>query len=474
VNNNQHKWVYWALGIGIALRFLITWYVFPASDAAWHLNIARYIGRNNTIPVFEQLGMFAFWAPPFFHIITSLVYKTFILFGEAVAVKAMQFVAPVFGSLSLLVFYTLAKKLVDERKAVFATIFFTFIPLHLYFSTLSFVDIVILFMSLYALYLLINGNVYQSAVIAGLGMLTKTTMLAMIPLLLYVLIMQYKSLKKIIVYFIITILVGLPWYVQQFKNFGSPLYPFLNGLFSKLGFTLFSYPIMWPEPTYNPGNIIVTMFLSLFGVPVGLVENLKFFPLQPYSVLIWIGATFLFLLPLFISFSVKKERKIFWITLIWIVSYLAVLLFHYHTVGDVFLRIFLPGLPGVALLWGIGADYFYEKTSFKKLFLAFLVLSVLLFSSGEVVKARTAGLQHAKYLEDYTWFQENTPQDALFFPRAKELAFYLDREHVPVIDQAYDKEKVYVWGEKDRPLTVDVGKLVYTSNKTEVQVYTSS
>jgi len=127
--------------LGIFLRFLISYFVYPSGDSTWHLAVARFIGETLRIPLFENLGRPVFWAPPLFHLIAAVFYRVFLIFGEDVALKSMNFVMPVFGSLTLIVFHKVSRLLLKKSRLVFfADCFLVFLPIHIYYSTISHID----------------------------------------------------------------------------------------------------------------------------------------------------------------------------------------------------------------------------------------------------------------------------------------------------------------------------------------------
>src|SRR3989338_1794939 len=68
--------------IAIVLRFALASIHNISGDACWQLSNARFMAENKKIPLFEQFGRDEpFWAPPFFHIISAIVYSIFAGFG---------------------------------------------------------------------------------------------------------------------------------------------------------------------------------------------------------------------------------------------------------------------------------------------------------------------------------------------------------------------------------------------------------
>ena len=74
-----------------------------SGDACWQLSIARYIGSNFKIPLFEQFGREEpFWAPPLYHFVIAIIFYFFNIFNYNLANIAIKFISPIFGVLTLI------------------------------------------------------------------------------------------------------------------------------------------------------------------------------------------------------------------------------------------------------------------------------------------------------------------------------------------------------------------------------------
>ena len=137
--------------------------------------------------------------------------------------------------------------------------------------------------------------------------------------------------------------------------------------------------------------------------------------------------------------------------------------------GDIFLRLFLPAVPALGLVWAYG----YERVQkLGKFVPVLLILSLVAFSTIELVKPTIAAQQYLKYEQDFAWARENLPRDATIAPPSSYLVYHLNR-------LAADGEgQVYYWIgdlEKIETLTIDSSwQLVYDSPTTEVKIYTNS
>src|SRR3990172_12136251 len=142
------RWALIVLALAICLRFFITFFVHAAGDSYTHLVTARYIAQTGTLPLFEPIYRPFFYYPPLFHLSAAGLYLLFSPFGETVATRAMNFVAPLFGSTMLVMFLVFLRRTVPAKVGLYSLIFLGFIPLHFYYSTIAHVDIAASFMAL--------------------------------------------------------------------------------------------------------------------------------------------------------------------------------------------------------------------------------------------------------------------------------------------------------------------------------------
>ena len=138
---NYKKLVILVIILGTLLRFFLTFINHVSGDACWHLSVAKFVGENYEIPLFENLGRDSvFSRPPLFHIIAATFYNIFGIFGESAADLGLKMVSPFSGSLTLILFYFLTRKFFDEKISFIAVLVLAFLPLHIYYSTLSYVE----------------------------------------------------------------------------------------------------------------------------------------------------------------------------------------------------------------------------------------------------------------------------------------------------------------------------------------------
>ena len=83
--------------IGTLIRFSLASMHHISGDACWQASNAIYMAENNKFPLFEFFGRDEpFWAPPFFHVVTAVIYKIFMNFDKSVADFAIKMISPLF------------------------------------------------------------------------------------------------------------------------------------------------------------------------------------------------------------------------------------------------------------------------------------------------------------------------------------------------------------------------------------------
>jgi len=309
-------------------------------------------------------------------------------------------------------------------------------------------------------------------------MLSKYNFLFVFPLIMYLFFKNNKfDIKKTFVdyikYFSIVVLVGLPWYIRNVLYLGNPIYHFLNPLFKKLGFS----PYMFAK-TVGRASIdnlfqvshLQKAFFDLFGVPLGLVSNLKHInlPFMPLPLIIWGGVILLFFGIVVYSFFVKKDRELNHFSYLYLIPFLAMIILYLYDFGDLFLRLFLPAIPILGLFFALAVDKLL-KTKIKYALVIFLVGCFLMFSLTELYKVNVASSEQSKLQEDYQWFKENVPSEAVIMPSNIELVYNLG-----VMGPGSEDDLIYYWDDGNRNV-VDVNisslDLVYENDKTNVRIY---
>src|SRR3989338_1028694 len=418
------------IAIGIFIRFALAAFSAPSGDSCWHLNIGRYIGQNLDIPIFEQLGRDVFARPPLFHIIVGAMYYFFSIFGYQAGDIAIKFVSPIFGSLTLVFSYLIAKMLFDKKIALYSSFFLSFFPLDIYFSSISHQESTITFFTVLAIYFLLKGRLILASVTTGLGMLTKYSGPFIVPVILFILCQKRVSIagffRKSFLFFLISFSVAMPWFIRNFVILGNPFWPMLRFIFPDGYYSSVAEDISATPQLLSLHKIminLVSFYLGFFGVPEG---NFKLFslvnvPLFPLVLSIWFVSTIVFLVPFFIGLVRKNDHKAF--LLCWIASFIAVV-FVFSLFSGFYARLFLPALPAVAILWATGVPALPKN----KLIAAVLIVIATGFVSAEAFKTYHAASLWNPYIEDFSWARDNSGQNDIFFAPGVCSAFYLNRE----------------------------------------------
>src|SRR3989338_5725068 len=120
------------IALAIVFRVIFTLFSAISGDACWHFSAAKFIANEKEFPLFAQIGRDEpFWAPPLFHIITSIFY---LLLGEV----GLKIVSPLFGSLALIFSYLIFRKFLSDRASFYAMLFLSFIPIFIDYSILGY------------------------------------------------------------------------------------------------------------------------------------------------------------------------------------------------------------------------------------------------------------------------------------------------------------------------------------------------
>lgn len=271
---------------------------------------------------------------------------------------------------------TFGRKFFSWRVGIISAVIFLSSPVVLFFSPYSTIDNGLTFLAFLALYGFIEWFVYSkeemlilSAIASGLTAGIKYNGLVYLAILLislgWILIFikkerWIKSIKKIVIYGGVSLLILLPWLIKNLLYRGNPVYPFLSNLFS-------GYPLLQPlssifrMETFN----IVQYVLFPWYVTIG-----KFSRWSEFT-----GPFYLAFVPLLIF--VTKSNKVIKYLLIY--SLLAVSFFYF------FARVSRYILPSLAAL-AVAVAYVVEKATeidfrFKKI-MPILIIFPLLINLG--------------------------------------------------------------------------------------------
>jgi 4-amino-4-deoxy-L-arabinose transferase-like glycosyltransferase len=418
--NKYTKLTIIAIILAIIVRFYLISIYSVSGDACWHFSVSKFMGDNTQIPLSEPLGRDEpFWAPPLFHIVASVFYK---LFGSI----GLKLIAPLFGSLALIMSYLILKRFINEKALFYAILFIAFIPISIDHSVLGYVESMLTFFVLLSIYFALDNKFIAASIATGLAILTKYNGIFVVPVLLYI-AYKYGNRKRFIKNFlIITIIpgiVGIPWFIRNWILLGNPVWPFLNFIFK--GFEKQSYSAFDLSGLFSISTYIKT-YLGFFGVPNGDYQTFSLINLPYMEILlaIFLIGTIIFVIPFLFGFKKNKGSDIFYILF---GSFAVLFLLFVTNVGSV-PRILLLALISLGFFYGVGTSNIIEKH--KKLEKVVLVTAILIafgFVMVESAKFTIASNSWNFYQEDFNWVKATTQKNDIFLVGGQCIPYHIDR-----------------------------------------------
>lgn len=479
---NYKKLTIIILAIAIALRFILILIHSISGDACWHFSASKFIANNLRIPFDENIGRSRFepfWPSPLFHIVAAFFYS---LLGEF-GLKLTPFI---FGSLFLVISYLIFKKFLNEKQAFYATLFMSFLPISIDYSTLGYPESTVTFFVILSIYFAVNNRFLLSGMAAGLALLSKFTGVFVIPTLLFLAYIHSKSIKErarnIVFVAIIPLIISLPWFIRNWLLLGNPIWPFLNFIFH--GLQQESYSSFGLANLAKPSTYMIT-YLGFFGVPDGQVKTFLFFNIPYIWILIpiFVAATFIFIIPLFIGY--KKGNKYGFIY-VFLASFAMMVLLYELNARPKVSRIALPAIFGLAFMYGMGMDKLLGKCKIAgKVILILLIAIVCGFVLAEVIKFKLASNAWNVYKEDFDWVKANMPKDAVLLNGGQCIRFRTDRKVVYPEEDINSGNYGYVWVNQNfkiEPQSIMTNEqlgilskknlqLIYDNKKTNTKIY---
>ena len=430
--------------IGVILRFSLAPIYSVSGDACWQLSASKFIAENKRLPLYENLGRDEpFWTPPLFHILSALMYIGAVPFGNAASNFAIKLLSPILGSLTLLLAFLICKKLLDDKTAFYSMIFVTFLPIFVDYHVFGYIDGTVTFFVVASIYFALCKRCFISSVFAGLAGLSKYNGLFVVPLLLFMAFENSKNkrllCKRVALIITIPLIISAPYIARNYANFKNPIWPFANFLFNGKDTSSFE---SIDVKSFKLGNIfsvnsVVFNYLAIFGVPDGNPGNIFFFNIAFIKLLaaLWLFGTLLFVLPflksLKASYDKEKQNRRFF--LVWIFSYAAVLVLYIGNAGFSSARFFLPAIPALGMLYGVGCKNMIETKKAAKFRISPLFFNIILFSiiiglvAAECTKIYLASREWNRYGDDFDWIRKNTKKDDLIIPGAQCLYYHTQR-----------------------------------------------
>ncbi len=205
-----------------------------------HLGYIQYIYQYKHLPDFSPEGMFQFYHPPFFYIVSAIVMGSILLFNSDVifAFDVIQVFVTLISIYTTTMLFMMAKKIgIKGRNLVFLAIFFSFCPIFYILGVTLNNDMLMIMLSVLAMYFTLCWcenhslkNIIGIAIAMGLAMLTKTSAGLIAPAIgfvfLHELIVNKNIRKKLIAQFvifgIICIPLGMFWSIRNNVLYGMP------------------------------------------------------------------------------------------------------------------------------------------------------------------------------------------------------------------------------------------------------------
>lgn len=477
--------------IGVILRFYLASMHHVAGDACWQLSNSRFIAENLKLPLFEHFGRDEpFWAPPFFHIVSAAVYFVFSKFEANSAEFAMKLISPLLGSLTLILLFLISRKLFNVKTAFFSVIFLAFVPLHIDYSTFSYIDGMLAFLAVLSVYFALENKTACSAAALGLAILTKYNGIFILPALLYIIYKdnpdkKNQMLKKFLILFIISAAIGSIWFIRNWIYLGNPVWPFMNSIFHGYKVESFAKSAVGSVNLLNIFNFKAaqSVYLGIFGVPDGNIKTLNFYNIPYLSILFtaWLIATIIFMVPLFLGLAPKKLKHRS-LLLIWIGSYIVLGLLYVINASWAITRFLLPAFPALAMIWGHGFDKI-KPANIKKILILVIVMIIAGFIFTSLIKISLAAKSWNSYNDDFEWVNSNTAKNVIFLTGSQCISYDIGRQTIsPSLSNLYAADYAFVNQDfrLDRLALFDGavlsaikgnGRIVYSSEKTKTAIY---
>jgi len=226
-----------------------------------------------------------------------------------------NFLIPLIGALSVILVYKLGKELFNKKVALISSLFFAFIPLHVFYSGRVLTDVLFTFFVLLTFISFWKGyeknnkkNKVLFGVFLALALLSRYTALWIIPIFLFYFLIRDKSLKflkdKYLWYSILAFFGTLiPWFIYGIFEYNNPLGAFIHGAkasayWGGLQSWHFFFDYWW-----QMFSIIGFIFAIAL---IYILYKKEFFKKEIYLLLIW----FAFFLGMAIYMPHKEDRFI--------------------------------------------------------------------------------------------------------------------------------------------------------------------
>lgn len=402
--------------------------------------------------------------------LTEMLYLAGIALHSEISAKLIHYS---FGLLICLSIFKIAKKYVSSEFSLLAVVIFYSNLVVAWESTTAYIDLSRTFFELLAFWGVLrwiedknNKWLIYSSLIMGLAISTKLLSVGTLVILLTLIFFNLYQLKQpwikifkiLTLYFTMTILIPMPWFIHAFLNRGNPFYPLFS---SDLQTTTQALSL-------NP----FTFINDLWQVFTNAAD-----PISP---------VYIVFIPLFFIFFRKidpKEKILFYFSLLSIMVWY----FTPRTGGG---RFMLPFLPILSILVVIIINTLKDQKLFLKLsmiFIIFICMSTILFRGAAnyrylkyVLGKETREEFLKKHLEfEYGNFADIDGYFAKNIQQTDKVLLYgfhnLYYVNFPFIDGSWvkkgDRFNYIAVKEGDLPSTFKNWKNIYTNTITGVRLY---
>lgn len=310
--------------------------LYSLKNSGWR----DFIPSSNVVYGWPNIG---FRAPllPYLFSIFYLINLSFLV----------DFIVPLFSTLSILLVYILGKRLLSSSTALYSAVLFSLLPIHIIYSSKTLTDAFVIFFVILTFISFWQGyekDNKRHKILFGfflaLSLLARYTTLWLIPVFLFYFIIKDKSLKifkdRYLWYAVaIFFLTLVPWFIYGIKYYANPFGSFIHG------FNASSY---W-----------------------GGVQSWSFFITNSWQIFSIVGILFSFSI-LYILFKRDFLKKEIYLLLLWIFIFFFIVVLMPHKED----RFILPIVPAICLISG----YFINTLGKYRNLVLGLICLVLIFS----------------------------------------------------------------------------------------------
>jgi hypothetical protein len=324
-------------------------------DALWyHLTLPKLYLLNHSI--YHIFGGLLYYSD--MPKLGELLYVGMLSFGNETLVKLLHFS---FGLLSAAALYFLARKFFTPFISLLTVVIFYSNLVVAWESTTAYVDLIRTFFEIMALWCFINWHkvekqkwFYLSAVMVGLAIMTK--LLAVGSLIIFAVLIllsrqkwrNISTLRDIIIFWVIALVIPIPWFIFSYLHTGNPVYPFFSTIYQ-----------IAPEP----------LSLGSFFASVWVLFTHASDPISPFYIM---------LLPIIILFFPKMKKEIKFVA---VYSVLAIIVWYFtpRTGGG---RFILPYLPAFSIVCAAVFDVLIrQKKQFGIGFSRYVLIMLIIISA---------------------------------------------------------------------------------------------